>query len=205
MAPDPKIGNTSAKDSAKDKDAKDKGRLPFEPGSGKPKEAATRPKQAPRVVNQQKAGKKAAGTGDRRPALSQASLEETRIPDAVSQRMVRRMALFSGIPSFLGMFTFVAAYFVISQNIYPDLPNVAVVGTSLLCLGLGVVGLSYGLLSASWDEQVVGSWLGLEQFPDNFERMKAAWKGARQASLAKRRAEAEAKDAARAKKKQLKK
>ena len=79
------------------------------------------------------------------------------------------------------------------------------VATSLLFLGLGVVGLSYGLLSASWDERSEGSLLGFEQFPDNFGRMQEAWKGARKASLAKRRAEAEAKDEERARKKALKK
>jgi hypothetical protein len=199
MAPDPKTVKTSPEDSPQNK-----GRLPFEPCSGKKKEAANSPKPAPRSAAPQaaKAGKT---EGDRRPQLRQASLEETRIPDVVSQRMVRRMAIFSGVPSFLGMFTFVAAYFLISQDIYPDLPNVAVVATSLLFLGLGVVGLSYGLLSTSWDEAAVGSLWGVEQFPDNFARMKEAWKGARQASLAKRRAEVAAQDEEKARRKALKK
>jgi hypothetical protein len=198
MAPDPKTGKTSTED---------KGRLPFEPGSNKKKEGGgiDGPKQAPRIADKPQAGKSAGERkGDRR-INRQATLDETRIPDVVSQRMVRRMAVFSGVPSFLGMFTFVAAYFLISQNIYPDLPNVAVVATSLLFLGLGVVGLSYGLLSTSWDETAEGSLLGVEQFPDNFARMKEAWKGARQASLAKRRAEVAAKDEEKARKKALKK
>lgn len=176
-------------------------RLPFEPGSKK-KSEDNKPKQAPRISDKKREGSRSSNQRLNRQA---ASLEETRIPDVVSQRMVRRMAIFSGLPSFMGMFTFIAAYFLISQNIYPDLPNYAVVATSLLFLGLGVVGLSYGLLSASWDERSEGSLLGFEQFPDNFGRMKEAWKGARKASLAKRRAEAEEKDRDREAKKALKK
>lgn len=161
-------------------------RLPFEPGKGK-KKKSTPQAAAPAI----------AAKGDRPPIKKSpkprpASLEETRIPDVVSQRMVRRMAIFSGVPSVLGMLTFVLSYVVITQDLY-DLPNAAVVGTSLGFLVLGGLGLSYGLLSASWTEEDVGSLLGTEQFPTNFGRMREAWKGARQASLAKRRAEADAK------------
>ncbi len=180
-------------------------RLPFEPGSSKKKGEDETPKQAPRISDKKRGGNRSAKRAGNQRLNSQATLEETRIPDVVSQRMVRRMAIFSGVPSFLGMFTFVAAYFLISQNIYPDLPNAAVVATSLLFLGLGVVGLSYGLLSASWDERSEGSMLGFEQFPDNFGRMREAWKGARKASLAKRREEAEERDRERQAKKYRKK
>ncbi len=190
MASDAKTNKTSSEGQE---------RLPFEPG--KKKGGDDTPKKAPRISDKKQSGSRARNQR----ANSQASLEETRIPDVVSQRMVRRMAIFSGVPSFLGMFTFIAAYFLISQNIYPDLPNYAVVATSLLFLGLGVVGLSYGLLSASWDERSEGSLLGFEQFPDNFGRMQEAWKGARKASLEKRRADLEAKDEERARKKALKK
>ena len=192
MASDAKTNKTSSEGQE---------RLPFEPGSKK-KGGDETPKKAPRISEKKRGGSRAK---NRQRVNSQATLEETRIPDVVSQRMVRRMAIFSGVPSFMGMFTFLAAYFLISQNIYPDLPNAAVVATSLLFLGLGVVGLSYGLLSASWDERSEGSLLGFEQFPDNFGRMKEAWKGARKASLAKRRAEAEEKDREREAKKYLKK
>jgi len=195
MASDTKTNKTSSEGQE---------RLPFEPGGNK-KSGDDTPKQAPRISDKKRSGSRSGNRSKDQHANSQATLEETRIPDAVSQRMVRRMAIFSGVPSFMGMFTFIAAYFLISQNIYPDLPNYAVVATSLLFLGLGVVGLSYGLLSASWDERSEGSLLGFEQFPDNFGRMKEAWKGARKASLAKRRAEAEEKDREREAKKYRKK
>ncbi|MEL6937157.1 MAG: photosystem II biosynthesis protein, partial [Cyanobacteria bacterium J06607_17] len=37
--------------------------------------------------------------------------------------------------------------------------------------GLGVLGLSYGVLSASWQEDEAGSLLGLTEFSINFRRL----------------------------------
>jgi Photosynthesis affected mutant 68 len=93
--------------------------------------------------------------------------------------MARRMAIFSGVPTFLGMMTFVVSYFLVKQTDI-DLPPSVVLLVSMGCFGLGVVGLSYGLLSASWDEDNVGSLLGTEQFGVNFGRLRAGWKEGRQ-------------------------
>jgi hypothetical protein len=46
--------------------------------------------------------------------------------------------------------------------------------------GLGVIGLSYGILSASWDENREGSFWGTEEFATNFGRMITAWRTARE-------------------------
>jgi len=46
--------------------------------------------------------------------------------------------------------------------------------------GLGVLGLSYGVLSASWDEEIPGSKLGWREFTTNWGRMTSAWRSARQ-------------------------
>ncbi len=99
------------------------------------------------------------------------------IPEQVSKRMVRRMALFCGIPTFLGLASFPTSYFILQQGI--ELPNVAVLLVSLGCLGLGVLGLSYGVLSASWDEERLGNALGWSEFQLNFGRMVEGWKEAR--------------------------
>lgn len=203
----PDSSQGSAQDNSKGDRANSEKRLPFEPGktNKKKQERGKASKPAPRtepkrgnsrLENSDSKGnlarQKTGSLGDRLSSQQRApSLEETRIPDGVSRRMVRRMAVFSGVPSVLGMLTFVVSYVVITQGIY-DLPNAAVVGTSLTFLILGGLGLSYGLLSASWIEDEVGSLLGVEQFPTNFSRMREAWKGARKASLEKRRAEADA-------------
>ena len=92
------------------------------------------------------------------------------IPDAVANRMARRIAIASGIPSLLGMAVFVVSYVLISRHIV-DVPT----GVTLVASGgfflLGVLGLSYGVLSASWEEQP-GSLLGGEQLGLNLSRLR---------------------------------
>jgi hypothetical protein len=97
------------------------------------------------------------------------------IPEVVSKRMVRRMALFCGIPTVVGMSSFATGYWLnVSGTL--EVPNVVVLLASLGGFGLGVVGLTYGVLSASWDEQQDGSWLGFQEFSTNVGRMTEAWR-----------------------------
>jgi hypothetical protein len=84
------------------------------------------------------------------------------------------MVFFSGMPTVLGVAAFFGSYFLIVKGGI-ELPPYAVLLTTLGCFGLGVVGLTYGVLSASWDEDRVGGWLGLEEFKVNFGRMTSAW------------------------------
>lgn len=101
------------------------------------------------------------------------------IPDEVSKRMVRRMAFFSGIPTVMGISSFIIFYIIVSQDWF-KVPNTAVLLVSLGLFGLGVLGLSYGLLSTSWDEERLGSLWGWEEFTVNFGRLTSAWRKARQ-------------------------
>ncbi|MEM8810757.1 MAG: PAM68 family protein [Cyanobacteria bacterium P01_G01_bin.38] len=101
------------------------------------------------------------------------------IPEVVSRRMIRRMVAFSGVPTILGLGVFVGAYFLISRQIL-EFPKSLVLVLSLACFGLGFLGLSYGVLSASWEEDTEGSLLGTAEFSLNFGRMIRAWKEARQ-------------------------
>jgi Photosynthesis affected mutant 68 len=98
--------------------------------------------------------------------------------------MIRRMALFSGIPTAMGIGSFVVSYYVVINKII-ELPTVAVLLVSLGFFGLGVLGLSYGILSTSWDEDRVGSPLGGEEFALNLGRMVQAWKTSRQEARSK--------------------
>lgn len=101
------------------------------------------------------------------------------IPEEVNRRMVRRAAIFCGIPTGLGLTTFIISYILVSRHIL-DLPTSAVVLLSMLFLGIGVLGLSYGAISASWDEGRVGSWWGGEEFSKNFGHLSGAWKSQQQ-------------------------
>ena len=92
------------------------------------------------------------------------------IPDAVSQRMLRRIVLATGIPSVLGMAVIVASYVLISRQILSIPPVVTLLGSGSFFL-LGLVGLSYGVVSASWEE-APGTALGVEQIAKNIGRIR---------------------------------
>ena len=101
------------------------------------------------------------------------------IPDEVNRRLTRRAAIFCGVPTGLGLTTFIISYILVSKHIF-NLPTSAVVLLSMLFLGIGVLGLSYGAISASWDEGRVGSWWGGEEFKKNFGHLSEAWKSQQQ-------------------------
>ena len=96
------------------------------------------------------------------------------IPSYVANRMARRIAFTTGIPTISGMGVFIGSYFLISKGIAEISPTVTLV-SSALCFLIGLLGLSYGILSASWDFNT-GSFLGFENIKPNINRMKNAFK-----------------------------
>lgn len=114
-------------------------------------------------------GKARSGAAPRGPKRGQQS-----IPEAVTNRMARRIAIATGVPTVLGMATFVISYLLVSRSIL-DIPPVVTLVTSGGFFLLGVVGLSYGVLSASW-ETAPGSLLGFEQIGVNVSRLRSSFK-----------------------------
>lgn len=177
-----------------DSESKPPERLPFEPSQKKKlakvdstavEKGNKKPKrEKPPSVSKSSKVDKEEQPSDRKAAKKsqRSSRDSGTIPEVVSKRMARRMAFFCGIPSALGMLTFIASYLLLVKAGI-KLPNVAVVLVSMGFLGLGVLGLSYGLISASWDEERVGTRVGLEEFNLNFKRLTDAWKSARQKKL----------------------
>jgi len=100
------------------------------------------------------------------------------IPKDVANRMARRIAFTTGIPTFSGMGVFIGSYFLISKGIWDIPPGITLI-TSAACFLIGLLGLSYGILSASWDKSA-GTFLGLENIQPNISRMKAAFKNSNQ-------------------------
>ena len=88
------------------------------------------------------------------------------------------MIFFCGIPTALALLSFVAFYSIVRQELF-EVPTAAVAAVSLGLFGLGVIGLSYGLFSASWDQDRVGGWFGWQEFRVNFGRTINAWRSAR--------------------------
>lgn len=102
------------------------------------------------------------------------------IPEAVANRMARRIAIATGIPTVLGMGVFIASYVLVSRQILAIPPSATLLASGG-CFLLGLLGLSYGVLSASWEE-TAGSVLGVEQIPVNIRRMKASLRALREGS-----------------------
>ena len=105
---------------------------------------------------------------------SKSNSKKSGIPSYVANRMARRIAFTTGIPTLSGMGVFIGSYFLISKGIAEISPTVTLV-SSAFCFFVGLLGLSYGILSASWDFNP-GSFLGFENIKPNFNRMKDAFK-----------------------------
>ena len=100
------------------------------------------------------------------------------IPKYVADRMARRIFFTAGIPTILGMSVFVVSYFIVTKNI-AEIPPSSTIAISALFFLIGLAGLSFGILSASWDKEP-GSLLGIENIPLNIQRAKSAFKPATQ-------------------------
>ena len=103
------------------------------------------------------------------------SKQEMAIPEVVSQRMIRRVAGFCGIPTVLGISSLVVSYLLVTFA-HIELPPIAVLLVNMGLFGLGVVGITYGVLSASWDEERPGTILGADEFSTNWGRMTEVWR-----------------------------
>lgn len=180
-------------------------RLPFEPrkkrpkpegdtsganASNKPAQGSTPKKSSPSKSPtsaqgkspKQKPEKSAVKSEGNRNNVAKPTRQDLAIPEVVSSRMIRRMALLSGLPIIFGVLTFVGSYYIVINDIF-ELPNTAVLLVSMGWFGLGVLGLSYGVISASWEEETSGSLVGWSEFTINFQRLVGAWQEARQKSL----------------------
>jgi len=140
------------------KSTEKKERLPFEPRRNKRKTPKIAPSPVPPPIKERS---------------EETSLKA--IPQVVSQRMAKRMAAFCGIPTALGIASFFGFYWIISHDL-AEIPSYVAMLVSLSLFGLGFIGLSYGIFSASWDEDRVGDWLGWQEFQANFSRTIAAWR-----------------------------
>ena len=136
----------------------------------------------PRAFGPGKNGKTAAARGSAPASVGQRSQRRSQpgIPDVVANRMARRVAVATGIPTLMGMAVFVGSYLLISQ-VGMEIPTGVTLLASGGCFLLGLLGLSYGVLSASW-EPTPGSLLGNEQIGLNIGRLRESLRAMRQGS-----------------------
>ena len=149
--------------------------------------SAENPRQSvpfePRKSGKQRKPAAKKGTPIVKPATPVLAIDEQGsgyIPDIVSGRMIRRVLVFCGIPVLMGMGVFIGSYFILINHI-AKVPNTLVLLTSMGCLGLSVLGLTYGILSACWDEEEDsnGTLLGWQEFKINFGRMADAYRASK--------------------------
>ena len=148
--------------------------LPFEPGKRKAEADQSAPAAKAKANASKEKAKQRSRVSTSSNSRSSRAKQEAAIPEAVSRRMLKRMLIFSGFPTFTGVATFFASYFLLVNEVV-ELPSYFVLFATLGCFGLGVLGLSYGALSASWDEDRVGHWFGFDEFRVNFGRLTGSW------------------------------
>ncbi|MEM9568844.1 MAG: PAM68 family protein [Cyanobacteria bacterium P01_E01_bin.34] len=115
-----------------------------------------------------KASATTAGAGDR-------EQPSNFIPEDVSKRMLRRAGWLAGVPTTLGMSAFFVNYYLLVNHIF-ELPPWFTYAETLALFGMGFVGLTYGVLSASWEPEREGGLVGLSEFQFNVKVLFQQWR-----------------------------
>ena len=88
------------------------------------------------------------------------------LPQVVTDRMLKRVGVFCGTPLIFGFATGPAFYYAKAVRGI-DVPSWVFFTASTATFGAAVVGISYGVLSASWDPRREGSFWGFAEFKEN--------------------------------------
>lgn len=104
------------------------------------------------------------------------------IPERVAQRMGSRMLPFVGIPLFGLMGTFVTFWYLATYKNYEFQPALVAFST-IGILAVGLIGITYSVMSASWDDDVEGSALGFDEFKKNFGSIQGGLKRTRENAI----------------------
>jgi hypothetical protein len=89
------------------------------------------------------------------------------IPEVVTNRMMRRVGLSVGLPLALGVGFFPLFYYLKAVR-KVDVPTWIPFGVSFVFFGAALLGVSYGIVSASWDPAREGSLLGWNEARRNW-------------------------------------
>ncbi|KAL2653062.1 hypothetical protein R1flu_021190 [Riccia fluitans] len=88
--------------------------------------------------------------------------EDDVVPEVVTNRMLKRISLTVGVPLAVGVLFFPLYYYLkVVKKV--DVPEWLPLLTSMLTFGLAGLGITYGVLSASWDPAREGSLLGWKE------------------------------------------
>ncbi|MCD7447843.1 hypothetical protein HAX54_035774 [Datura stramonium] len=89
------------------------------------------------------------------------------IPEIVTNRMISRMGLSVGIPLFIGLLFFPFFYY-LKVGLKIDVPTWVPFIVSFVFFGTALLGVSYGIVSSSWDPMREGSILGWNEAKKNW-------------------------------------
>jgi hypothetical protein len=92
--------------------------------------------------------------------------EMREVSPVVNSRMLRRILAFSGVPIAAGIALFPAFYY-LKKVASDDVPTWVVYFVQSITWGGGMAGISYGILSISWDPNREGKMLGGSEFRAN--------------------------------------
>jgi len=95
------------------------------------------------------------------------------MPTEVSDRMLRRVVPFAGVPIVGGVLVFVGFWYANTQ-LQMDLPPTIVAYATQAMLVLSFAGITWGVMSTSWDEDAEQSLLGTENVMRNVNLMRGA-------------------------------
>ncbi|GER56243.1 ABC-type Co2+ transport system, partial [Striga asiatica] len=93
--------------------------------------------------------------------------EEGVIPEIVTNRMISRMGFSVGIPLFIGLLFFPFFYY-LKVGLKIDVPTWVPFIVSFVFFGAALLGVSYGIVSASWEPLREGSLLGWNEARKNW-------------------------------------
>lgn len=106
------------------------------------------------------------------------------IPEKVAMRMGQRMLPFVGIPFFLAMGTFVGFWYMATYRDMEFQPALVAISTTIL-LAFGLLGITYSVMSASWDSDREGSFVGFDEFQKNIKNIQSGFSRTRENTLLK--------------------
>lgn len=98
--------------------------------------------------------------------------DDDKIPQVVLDRMIKRILLYVGVPLVTGIVMLRGFDIVKEQNVV-DIPKWLPFLTTFITFGTSALGIAIGTLSASWDAEREGSFLGFEEAQRNWVEM---WK-----------------------------
>ncbi|CAL5188400.1 unnamed protein product [Lathyrus oleraceus] len=102
--------------------------------------------------------------------------DEGVIPEVVTNRMIGRMGLSVGIPLSIGLLFFPFFYY-LKVGLKIDVPTWVPFIVSFFFFGTALLGVSYGIVSASWDPLREGSLLGWTEAQKNWPVFWQSFRG----------------------------